>query len=136
MSKQKEFYDGLCELVDELNVLEDNLSYYLDEDDCDEDLTYDKLTEILYDKYAFQHEFIYYRSAMEYLLKEDDTLEEAFEYASNFGYDVKDLNSCLLASILAEERARDEWAENESEITNYIDDFDWDEEDEQEEDEE
>lgn len=52
-----------------------------------------------YDIIDSQAEEIYYANAMEYLKENDPTLTESLELAYNYGYDVKNLNSCILASL-------------------------------------
>jgi len=51
-----------------------------------------------------EQEIIYYGKAMEYLLEEDASLSEVMELASDLGYETKNLNSELLATILYQQR--------------------------------
>lgn len=60
-----------------------------------------------------QSEIIYYSEAMDYLHENDQTLTEALELAYNAGYDLKNLNSCILASLLKQEDENMYWKFNE-----------------------
>ena len=61
----------------------------------------DELEEYLQDNDYFNVEIIYYSRAMEYLSEHDNSLNRAFELASDMGYEVKNLNSEILASLVA-----------------------------------
>ena len=61
----------------------------------------DDLHEYLSDKSFFDIEIIYYKLAMRFLLDHDNTLTESIELAVGLGYEAYDLNSELLASLLA-----------------------------------
>ena len=50
---------------------------------------------------AFNFSFCNYSSAMDYLKKEDSTLCRSLELAEEWGYDLKKINSEILASLLA-----------------------------------
>lgn len=58
---------------------------------------------------GFDVEIIYYATAMNYLIENDPSLRESLELANNFGYSLKNLNSELLASLLASQNCRDEF---------------------------
>jgi hypothetical protein len=65
-------------------------------------------------------EIIYYSTAIEYLQKNDPSLRESLGLAQEFGYEVKNLNSEILASLLASENTRIEFEELESEVSDLI----------------
>lgn len=52
---------------------------------------------------------IYYASAMEFLSENDNSLERAMELASDYWYQTKQLNSELLASLVASGIEREEF---------------------------
>jgi len=58
------------------------------------------LQEINEDRQITDDEVIYYASAMDYLKENDPSLNESLELAEEYGYQLKDLNSEKLASIL------------------------------------
>ena len=61
---------------------------------------------------AFEVEIIYYDKAMEYLSKNDRSLEESFEIANDMGYEVHQLSSEILASIHCSTHMRDKFIED------------------------
>jgi len=51
-----------------------------------------------------QTECIYYSNAMKYLTEHDNSLSESLEIACEMGYEVEDLNSELLATLLMQRK--------------------------------
>lgn len=78
------------------------------------------LQEFLEDKGAFNIEIIYYSNAMEYLREHDISLNESFEIASEYGYDLKYLNSEVLASLHASQKAREDFFSLEEQINDIL----------------
>lgn len=79
---------------------------------------------------GFDVEIIYYANAMEYLMERDTSLRESLEIAHEYGYTTDNLNSELLASLLASRECREEFMSYEDDITEFFNSLD--EEDEQE----
>jgi len=82
--------------------------------------TFEEVRDLLEDNGAFNVEVIYYNDAMSYLMENDSSLKRSLELAADFGYELKNLNSELLASLLASENARTEFYELENEINNIL----------------
>ena len=57
-------------------------------------------------------EMIYYSNAIEYLKENDNSLFESLQIASEYCYDVSDLNSEVLATLLYQKRTTDLYYEN------------------------
>ena len=115
-------------LIDFLNGLHiDNLylSDYISLDDIDEHIDFDSLTGLIDDNNGFDVDIIYYSNAIEYLSNNDASLHKSLELASEYGYELKDLSSELLASLLASQNCREDWNGNESEIENFILSLEW-----------
>jgi hypothetical protein len=91
-----------------------------DEDKIKEINSFDELIGELQETDAFNVEIIYYARAMEYLTQNDTSLTESLELASDYGYETKNLNSELLASILASENAREEFYDLQGEIEEFF----------------
>ena len=66
-------------------------------------------------------EIIYFASAMDYLRENDPSLRESMEIADEFWYETKNLNSELLASLLA---SRNNEKDYQDFITNVIEELD------------
>ena len=118
-------------LIDFLNGLNiDNLcpGDYININDIDEYTDFDSLTSLIDDNNGFDVEIIYYSRAIEYLSNNDASLKESLALASEYGYELKDLSSEILASLLASQNCREEWYDNKGEIESFILDLEWNEE--------
>lgn len=118
-------------LIDFLNGLNiDNLcpGDYININDIDENTTFDDLTSLIDDNNGFDVEIIYYSNAIEYLSNNDASLHESLVLASEYGFELKHLNSATLASLLVSQNCREEWYDHKSEIENFILSLDWSDE--------
>ena len=113
--KQKEkFFKSISK------YLQFDIMVYLQTDELEDINDYDELQEKLEDDRAFDIEIIYYATAMDYLKENDTSLSESMELAHDMGYEPKNINSELLASLLASQNAREEFAEQENEIEEFL----------------
>ena len=98
-------YEQLTELLEEFTGI--YLPDYITEDDIEYEgiAVAEDLHEALHDKGAFNIDVIYYSKAMEYLTENDNSLTESLEIASELGYTTENLNSEILASLLASHKA-------------------------------
>jgi hypothetical protein len=106
----------------ELNYL--NVNEYLnfeDFDNLDFSNAFQDIFEILDDNNAFTIEIIYYSVAMDYLIKHDTSLTDSIELALDYGFKLEDLNSEILASLLATQITRDAFWGLEEDINNFFD---------------
>ncbi len=80
---------------------------------CDTDIEDIKNADDLYNElnnhHAFNIDIIYYSKAMEYLAENDNSLSESIDIAVEHGYSLENINSELLASIHASEKARNDF---------------------------
>lgn len=116
-----------------LTLLDNNCKEFTPSDYVSTDETFadfDELRELLDNNGAFNVEIIYYSNAIAFLQKNDPSLNESLELADEMGYKAKDLNSEILASLLASNYARIEFEDMESEITDLINSFEEEEEEE------
>jgi len=81
---------------------------------------FDKLIEELDNNNALNVDIIYYYNAIKYLQKNDPSLKESLELASDLGFNTDNLNSEVLASLLASENLRSEFYELENEINDFF----------------
>jgi len=77
---------------------------------------------------GFNVEIIYYSRAMEYLMENDTSLQNSMELAADFGYTPENINSELLASLLASQYSMEELYKYEHEITEFFNTLDNEEE--------
>ena len=117
----------LRDLKTEIDIL-----YLVDVDEIDHNNAFDSICEMIEEKNGFDVEIIYYSNAIAFLAENDPSLNESMEIAYEYGYEVKKLNSEILASLLASKLARDEFYELETEINEFFEELK-EEEDEEEE---
>jgi len=101
--------------------------------DAEEVNSYDDVYEAIDSQCGFVIEITYHPSAMDFLKREDPSLQESMRIASEFCYQTDRLNSELLASLLASEMARDEFALYQDAIQEFFDELEDDEDDEDDE---
>ena len=95
----------------------EKINIYINESDLEGLKSYDDLYDYLDDRNLFWVDIIYYHKAIKYLMENDPSLTESMEIANNSGYQfTNDLNSELLASLHATEKARDNFADMKTEI--------------------
>jgi len=112
----KEFYQ---QLTNEYN-LDNNIVEYLDNNQILEIDSFDKLYEELDNVNYFNVEIIYYHKAMNYLKDNDFSLSQSLELADRFEYKVNQLNSELLATLLASEKLVEKFYNLQDKINNFL----------------
>jgi hypothetical protein len=65
-----------------------------------------------------ENEVIYYNKAMKFLSEEDNSLTEAMELATEYGYTTENINSELLATLLLQYRMNEQLSELYNDIEN------------------
>jgi peptidoglycan hydrolase CwlO-like protein len=93
---------------------------YVNIEDIDFENAFDSIQEKLNDENGFDMEVIYYGSAIDYLKENDPSLKESLELASDMGFELKNLSSEVLASLLKTENEREKFNELESEINDFF----------------
>ena len=111
LTKFKEFLRTLTSEID--------LPYFASEDTT----TFEELREAIEDGSGFDIEIIYYSRAMEYLTQNDNSFNESLNIAAEMCYEPQNLNSEILASLLASRNARNEFEELKTEITNFLEEL-------------
>jgi DNA repair exonuclease SbcCD ATPase subunit len=91
--------------------------------DLDNVTDYNSLYDEIENSRGFDIDIIYYSSAMEYLSNNDPSLNESMALASDMGFTPENLNSETLASLLASQNVREEFAELESEISIFFEEL-------------
>jgi hypothetical protein len=114
IEQKKDFFNKISENLD-IELMD-----YFQEDELQDILNFDEVVEILEEHSAFDVEIIYYYKAIKYLKENDVSLHDSLELASDMGYETKDLNSELLASILASERLRNDFWDLQSIINAFL----------------
>jgi hypothetical protein len=117
IEKIEEFLNSLHSEVDILNCI-----------DVDSVNSYDDILSQIEDSNGFDIEIIYYHKAMDYLIKNDGSLTESLSIAADMGFEVKNLNSEVLASLLASQNAREEFYSLENVINEFFEELEEEEE--------
>ncbi len=100
----------LCELI--YKETDIDLAYEIEHNMPD---NIDDLMEVLEDR-AREIEVIYYSNAMEYLAENDPSLQYSLGLAGDMGYEAKNINSELLATLLKQENVMEEVQEYRDEL--------------------
>ena len=69
---------------------------------------------------AFNIDIIYYYKAMDYLLENDLSLSESIDIAVELGYSLENINSELLASLHASQKARNQFWKCKDDINKIL----------------
>ena len=100
--------------------INDNLSNYVDIEEIDFSDAFNSIYEMVYDNGGFDIEVIYYSNAIKYLQENDASLQESLEIASEYGYELKNLNSEVLASLLASRNSQENFYDIKEEIEDFF----------------
>jgi hypothetical protein len=112
------------ELIEEflktIKVENIDIPYYIDASEVN---SFDEMYDAIDENRGFEVEIIYYASAMDYLRENDPSLNESMEIAEEYGYTPKNINSELLASLLASRYCRDEFESWRDTIETFFDEL-------------
>lgn len=103
--------------------LGNSLWNYISEDDFedfDQSDGFNSLCDLIEEQGGFNQEVIYYHHAIDYLSKNDPSLQESIKLANDLGCSMEDLNSELLASLLKSQNERENFMEARNEIENFF----------------
>ena len=114
IKQKEEFFNKISE------SLEFHIMDYLHDDELEDINSYDELNDILRENYAFDVDIIYYHNAMKYLMEHDISLYQSMELASELGWQPKDINSELLASLLASDISQEDFYKLQSKIEEFF----------------
>ena len=102
--------------LDRLNSINNEIDLgYIYQDD----MTFNELEEAV-QQWITEQEIIYYSNAIDYLQRNDPSLNEVMEIASDMGYETSSLNSELLATLLHQQNLQVEWADICNEVEEII----------------
>ena len=93
---------------------------YINIEDIDHTDAFNSICDMISDNNGFDIEIIYYSNAINYLKENDPSLRESMEIAQEYGYEPKNINSELLASLLASQNAREEFYTLQDDINDFF----------------
>lgn len=97
--------------VDKHEVLRCIQDESFDFDPNDFDNFKEQIQEYFQENNLLEQEIIYYANAIEFLKIHDQSLQQSLEIAKEYGYTIENINSELLASLLATEHAQEEFSD-------------------------
>jgi hypothetical protein len=116
-NKIEEFLKSLN--IDNLEIMD-----YVDIEEIDLNNAFDSIYGQIDDNGGFNIEIIYYSNAIEYLKENDPSLNESLNLASEMGlltlFTNNNLNSEVLASLLASQNARNDFYGKETDMDNFF----------------
>ena len=116
----------LRELDTEIDVLN-----YVDVDNIDYGSAFDSICDMINDNNGFDFDVIYYSNAMNYLRENDPSLRESLSLAHEIGYNLNNLSSEILASLLKTENVKNDFYNLENDINDFFEDLEEEEEEEE-----
>lgn len=91
---------------DALRCIQDK-NFNFDPDDFDN--FKEQIQDYFQENNLLDQEIIYYSNAIEFLKRHDQSLQESLEIAKEYGYTIENIHSELLASLLANKHAQEEF---------------------------
>ena len=89
--------DDIAQAMNEKNEIKTKWTITAPSDSYSSEETFDDYEDAY--QYCIEHEIIYYNKAMEYLSEHDWSLRESAEIAYSLGYELKNINSEMLATL-------------------------------------
>jgi hypothetical protein len=93
---------------------------YINIEDIDHSEPYNSIYEMIQDNGGFNIDIIYFSDAINYLKEHDQSLSDSLEIAIEYGYTIENINSELLASLLASRNAEQDFYDLKSEIEDFF----------------
>jgi hypothetical protein len=92
----------------------------VDIENIDYNDAFNSIKDMLEEGNAFCVEITHHENAMKYLTENDISLRDSLRLAKDHGFDLNNLSSECLASLLASEKARDDYNNLEHEINDFF----------------
>jgi len=108
------------EFLKSLNIENLEIMDYVDIEDIDMNNAFDSIYGQIDDAGGFNVEIIYYSNAIQYLSENDKSLMDSIGIALENGYTLENINSELLASLLASQKVSEDFYDKEEDITNFF----------------
>jgi hypothetical protein len=118
-TKEEKQIDDLIKLFEDYaeDIHIDDILHYNDINDINNS---DDLLELIEDNNGFDIDIIYYSKAIKYLTENDASLSESIELAVDMGYELENVNSELLASLHASQKAREDFWDIKDDINEIL----------------
>lgn len=103
-----------------LNVENLDIMDFVDVEEIDTENAYQSIYDMIEENGGFDIDIIYYSNAIKYLSENDNSLRESLNLACDMGFSLENLNSEILASLLASQEVRNDFAELENKIEDFF----------------
>lgn len=113
-------HEQIKTFLDSIEIDNVNIMDFVNIDEIDTDNAAESIFEMVNDNGGFNVEIIYYSNAIEYLKRYDNCLTESITIANDNGYNLEDINSELLASLLASQNAMCDYWDYQNEINEFF----------------
>ena len=113
-NREEKIQDFINYLDDKIDI---DIKYFCSTMDIDNS---EDIYEAIENNGGFDIEIIYYSNAIEYLRQNDSSLHESIGIAVEYGYNLENINSEILASLLASQNIRIEFEELKEEIEEFF----------------
>jgi predicted nucleic acid-binding Zn-ribbon protein len=111
------------EFLKSLNIDNLEITDFIDIEEIDLNNPIESIYNQIDDNGGFNIDIIYYSNAIQYLKENDPSLNESLNLAAELCYEVKNLNSEILASLLASQNVRNDFYDAESKISNFFEEL-------------
>ena len=116
MKTEKQITEFLKSIhIDNVDIMD-----FVNIDEIDHDNPAESIFDMINDNGGFNVDIIYYSNAIEYLKRHDNCLTESIEIAIEYGYTLENINSELLASLLASKKSMIDFWDYQDEINNFF----------------
>jgi hypothetical protein len=116
MKTEKQITEFLKSIhIDNVDIMD-----FVNIDEIDHDNPSESIFDMINDNGGFNVDIIYYSNAIEYLKRHDNCLTESIEIAIEYGYTLENINSELLASLLASKKSMIDFWDYQDEINNFF----------------
>jgi hypothetical protein len=112
--------EQITEFLKSIHIDNVDIMDFVNIDEIDHDNPAESIFDIINDNGGFDVEIIYYSNACEYLRNNDNSLRESINIAVDMGYTLENINSELLASLLASQKAMCDYWDYQDEINNFF----------------
>jgi intracellular sulfur oxidation DsrE/DsrF family protein len=110
----------ITEFLKSIEIENVDILYYINIEEIDRDNPSESIFDMINDNGGFDIEIIYYSNAIEYLKRNDPSLSKSMEIAIEYGYELEDINSELLASLHASKKSISDFQEYQEKINNFF----------------
>jgi intracellular sulfur oxidation DsrE/DsrF family protein len=112
--------EQIAEFLKSIHIDNVDIMDFVNIDEIDHDNPAESIFDMINDNNGFEVEIVYYSNAIEYLKRNDPSLSESMEIATQYDYKLYMLNSEVLASLHASQKSMCDYWDYQDEINNFF----------------